>query len=271
LRLSPDGRKVVADVYDAVHDTSDIWVYDASSGIGTRFISGTQAHETSPVWSPDGARIVFGSDRKARNVRTDLWIKPIDGGKEELLAESADNRISEDWSPDGRFVSCQVIPAQGKRNNQLWTVDVAGGNRASPFMADALSQGNSRFSPDGRWIAYSSDQSGTAEVYVRPFPSGPGTWQISTAGGAFPAWRRDGKEMYYLGLDFKLMAVPVSVDTKFHAGTPVALFPVRPSGAGTVYDVTHDGQRFLVNSLASEVGSPPLDLLIHWTALLPKS
>jgi WD40 repeat protein len=271
LRLSPDARRVAADVYDAVHDTSDIWVYDASSGIGTRFISGTQAHETSPVWSPDGARIVFGSDRKARNVRTDLWIKPIDGGKEELLAESADNRIPEDWASDGRFLSCVVIPAQGKRNNQLWTVDLAGGNRASPFLADALSQGSSRFSPDGRWIAYASDQSGTAEVYVRPFPSGPGTWQISTAGGAFPAWRRDGKELYYLGLDFKLMAVSVSVDTKFHAGPPVALFPVRPSGAGTVYDVAHDGQRFLVNSLASEVGSPPLDLLIHWTALLPKN
>ena len=256
---------MVADVYDAVHDTSDIWVYDASSGIGTRFISGTQAHETGPVWSPDGARIVFASDRKAKNVRTDLWIKPIDGGKEEVLAESADNRTPEDWSPDGRLLSCQVIPAQGKRNNQIWTLDMTGANRALPFIADALSQA------DGRWIAYSSDQSGTAEVYVRPFPPGPGTWQVSTAGGAFPVWRRDGKELYYLGLDFKLMAVPVSVDTKFHAGPPVALFPVRPSGAGTVYDVTHDGQRFLVNSLASEVGSPPLDLLIHWTALLSKN
>jgi len=270
-RLSPDGRKVVADVYDAVHDTSDLWVYDASSGIGTKFISGTQAHETSPVWSPDGARIVFASDRKARNVRTDLWIKPLDGGKEELLAESADNRAPEDWSSDGRFLSCVVIPAQGKRNNQIWTLDVGGGNRASPFMAEALSQGYSRFSPDGRWIAYASDQSGTAEVYVRPFPSGSGTWQISTAGGAFPAWRRDGKELYYLGLDFRLMAVPVSADTKFHAGSPVALFPVRPSGAGTVYDVVSDGRRFLVNSMASEVGSPPLDLFIHWTALLGKS
>ena len=141
----------------------------------------------------------------------------------------------------------------------------------SPFAAEALSQGSSRFSPDGRWIAYASDQSGTFEVYVRPFPSGPGTWQISTAGGAFPNWRRDGKELYYLSLDFKLMAVPVVADAKFHAGKPVALFPVRPSGAGAVYDVTSDGQHFLVNSLASELGSPPLDLLIHWTALLPKN
>ena len=143
--------------------------------------------------------------------------------------------------------------------------------RPAPFVADALSQGNSRFSPDGRWIAYASDQSGTTEVYVRPFPSGSGTWQISTAGGGFPAWRRDGKELYYMGLDFKLMAVPVSADTKFHAGSPVALFPIHPSGAGTVYDVTSDGRRFLVNSLASELGSPPLDLLIHWTSLLGKS
>src|SRR6266536_4363087 len=271
LRLSPDGRRVVADVYDAVHDTSDVWVYDASSGIGAQFVSGTQAHESLPVWSPDGARVVFSSDRKARNVRTDLWIKPIDGGREELLAESADNRIPEDWSSDGRLLSCVVIPAQGKRNNQIWTLDVAGGNRASPFVADALSQGNSRFSPDGRWIAYNSDHSGTTEVYVRPFPSGSGTWQISTAGGGFPAWRRDGKELYYMGLDFKLMAVPVSADTKFHAGSPVALFPIRPSGAGAVFDVTSDGQRFLVNSLASELGSPPLDLLIHWTSLLGKN
>ena len=271
VRLSPDGRKLVADIYDPVHDTSDIWVYDASSGIGAKFVSGTQAHEGSAVWSPDGARIVFSSDRKAKNVRSDLWIKPLDGGKEELFAEAPDNRNPEDWSPDGRFLSCVVIPAQGKRNNQLWTLDTTAGNRASPFAAEALSQGNSRFSPDGRWIAYVSDQSGTLEVYVRPFPSGPGTWQISTAGGSFPGWRRDGKELYYLSLDFKLMAVPVSADAKFHAGPPVALFPVRPSGAGTVYDVTSDGQRFLVNSLASELGSPPLDLLIHWTALLPKN
>ena len=96
-------------------------------------------------------------------------------------------------------------------------------------------------------------------------------WQISTAGGGSPAWRRDGKELYYLGLDFKLMAVPVGADEKFHAGPPAPLFPVRPSGAGTVYDVTADGQRFLVNSLASEVGSPPLDLHIQWTALLGKN
>ena len=105
---------------------------------------------------------------------------------------------------------------------------------------------------------------------MRPFPSGSGTWQVSTSGGAFPNWSRDGKELFFLSLDFKLMAVPVSADAKFHAGTPVPLFAVHPGG-GTVYDVSSDGQRFLVNSLASDVGSPPLDLFIHWTALLEKS
>ncbi len=270
-RLSPDGRKLAVDAYDPVRDTSDIWVYDTASGVGTKFVSGTQAHEVNPVWSPDGSRIVFASDRKAKGVGNDLWIKPLEGGKEELFVGAADQRTPEDWSGDGRFLSCNVIPVHGRRTNQLWILDTGAGNRASPFAAEALNQGNSRFSPDGRWIAYDSNESGRTEVYVRPFPAGSGTWQVSTAGGAFPHWRRDGKELFFLSGDFKLMAVPVSADAKFHAGTPVPLFAVHPSGAGTVYDVSSDGQRFLVNSLATDLGSPPLDLFIHWTALLPKN
>ena len=271
LRLSPDGRKLAVDAYDPVHDTSDVWIYDTTSGVGTKFVSGTQAHEVGPVWSPDGSRIVFGSDRNAKGVRSDLWIKPLEGGKEELFVGPADQRTPEDWSGDGRFLSCNVIPVHGRRTNQLWILDTGSGNRASPFAAEALNQGNSRFSPDGRWIAYDSNESGRAEVYVRPFPAGPGTWQVSTAGGAFPNWRHDGKELFYLSADFKLMAVPVSADAKFHAGAPVPLFAVRPSGVGTVYDVSSDGQRFLVNSLSSDAGSPPLDLFIHWAALLGKN
>ena len=269
-RLSPDGRKLAVDVSDPVHDTSDIWIYDTASGVGTKFVSGTQAHEVGPVWSPDGNRIVFASDRMAKGVRPNLWIKPLEGGKEELFAGSADQQTPEDWSGDGRFLSCNVIPTSGRRNTQLWVLDTGAGNRASPFAAEALSQADSRFSPDGRWIAYDSNESGRTEVYVRPFPAGSGTWQVSTAGGALPNWRRDGKELFYMSPDFKLMAVPVSADAKFHTGAPVPLFAVHP-GAGTVYDFSSDGQRFLVNSLPSDVGSPPLDLFIHWTALLGKN
>ena len=266
-RLSPDGRRLAVDLLDPLHDASDIWIYDLASGAGTKFVSGTQAHELAPIWSPDGSRIVFASDRKAKGVRFSLWIKPLEGGKEELLGDAPENRTPEDWSRDGR-VSFDAIPISGRRNNQLWILDTGAGNRAFSFAAEALNQGDSRFSPDGRWIAYDSNESGRFEVYVRPFPSGTGTWQVSTAGGSFPNWRRDGKELFFLGPDFKLMAVTVSTDAKFHAGTPVPLFAVHPGGS-TVYDVSSDG-RFLVNSLDSDVGSPPLDLFIHWTALLEK-
>jgi Tol biopolymer transport system component len=277
-RISPDGRKVAVDLFDPVHDTSDIWVYDASTGVGTKFVFGTQAHESNPVWSSDGGRIVFSSDRKAKGVHYSLWNKPLDGGKEEVLAESPDNRTAEDWSRDGRYVSCSVIPVNGRRNTQLWVVDAGKGNRAAPFKADALSQSASRFSPDGRWIAYTSDESGRSEVYVRPFPEGGGTWQISPAGGSYPVWRSDGKELFYLGPDFKIMAVPVHPEVKFHAGAPVALFSTRPATTslgfnfvGSPFDVSADGQRFLVNTLASDTISPPLDLFVGWTSLLPKT
>jgi Tol biopolymer transport system component/predicted Ser/Thr protein kinase len=269
-RLSPDGRKVAADVYDPVHDTSDILIYDAATGTGTKFVFG-QAHEGNPVWSPDGTRILFSSDRKAKSGRGDMWMKPLDGGKEEIFAESEDARTPEDWSRDGRFISCNVIPARGRRNNEIWILHTSERNRVAPFATDAPAQTASRFSPDGRWIAYASNESGRFDVYVRPFPSGAGTWQISTAGGGFPAWRRDGKELFFVSLDSRMMAVPVEADAKFHAGAPVALFPVHILGGGTNYDVSADGQRFLVRSPVSDVASPPLDLFVHWPALLPKN
>src|SRR5262249_18070785 len=244
-RLSPDGKRVAVEIYDPTHDTSDIWIYDAANGVGTRFVFG-QAHEVAPVWSPDSGRILFSSDRRAKAVRNDLWVKPLDGSKEELLSQSDGGRTSEDWSRDGRFISFNEVPLRGRRNNQIWTLDVAE-KRVAVFAAEALSQGASRFSPDGRWIAYHSDESGRTEVYVRSFPSGSRTLQISTAGGALPCWRRDGKELFYLGLDFKIMAVAIDAEAGFHAGAPVALFSIRPGG-GSVFEVSADGQRFLVNS-----------------------
>jgi Tol biopolymer transport system component/predicted Ser/Thr protein kinase len=279
-RLSPDGGRVAVDVFDSLRDSSEIWIYDASSGVGTKLVFGTQAHESNPVWSPDGGRILFTSDRRAKGVRGDLWIKPLDGGKEELLSEPSDHRTSEDWSRDGRYVSYSTIPVSGRRNIQLSFLDTQAGNHSSPFATDALTQSGSRFSPDGRWIAYSSDESGRVEVFVRPFPRGAGTWQVSTGGGSFPVWRNDGKELYYLSLDFKVMSVAVAADERFHASPPVPLFSIRPafgaSSTATVanaapFDVAPNGQRFLVNAQASDTLAPPLDLFVHWTALLGKN
>jgi Tol biopolymer transport system component/tRNA A-37 threonylcarbamoyl transferase component Bud32 len=270
-RISPDGGKVAVDVLDLAKNTSEIWIYDASTGVGSKFAFGVWSNYF-PVWFPTGDRLIFGSDRKARGVRWDLWTKALDGSGEEIFVESPDQRFPEDWSRDGRFLSLYAIPVQGKRNIQVWILSMGGDRRASPLATEALEQWDSRFSPDGRWVAYQSNESGRFEVYVRPFPGPGGKWHVSTAGGGHPRWNKDGKELYYLSLDNKILAVPVNLGATFHAGSPVELFAVHPTSNSNspVYDVTADGQRFLVNTVASDEGSPPLSLVVHWPALLEK-
>ncbi|HEY3349630.1 MAG TPA: protein kinase [Thermoanaerobaculia bacterium] len=268
-RLSPDGRKIAVGVLDLGRNTSDIWLFDVAGGAGTKFVFGA-GNNFAAVWAPAGDRLLFGSDRKAKGTRQDLWTKSLDGSAEEILLESPDNRIPEDWSPDGRSLSINNVQAQGKRNNQLWIVETAGEKKVRPFATEANYQGDSRFSPDGRWLAYDSDESGRFEVYVRPFPGPGGRWQISTAGGGQPHWRRDGKELTFLTPENKLMAVPIDTTSGFHAGPPALLFAIHPSLNGSAYDATGDGQRFLVNTVPDEQGSPPLSLLVHWTRLLEK-
>jgi Tol biopolymer transport system component len=268
-RLSPDGRKIAVGVLDLGRNTSDIWLYDVGGGAGTKFVFGSR-NNFAPVWAPAGDRLLFGSDRKSKGSRQDLWTKSLDGSAEEMLLESPDNRIPEDWSPDGRSLSINDVPAQGKRNNQLWIIETAGEKKARPFATEANFQGDSRFSPDGKWLAYDSDESGRFEVYVRPFPGPGGRWQISTAGGGQPRWRRDGKELTFLTPENKLMAVPINTTSGFHAGPPALLFAIHPSLNGAAYDATGDHQRFLVNTVPDEQGSPPLSLLVHWTRLLEK-
>jgi eukaryotic-like serine/threonine-protein kinase len=271
--LSPDGRRLAVDVTDPNRDSAEIWTYDTSSGIGTKFTH-SQAHDINPVWSPDGNRIVFESDRKAKGAHSDLWIKPLDGGKEEILAASADNRHPEDWSPDGRFVSFGVVGALNRRL-QIWLFDLARERHAIPFAteAEAWNLANSRFSPDGRWIAYGSDETGRSEVFVRAFGGPGGKWQVSSSGGNHPVWRRDGRELYYLSSDNKIMAVAVASEGTFRAGPPLELFSVNLKllNENRAYDVSADGRRFLVNSQSSDQASPPLELLVHWTSLLGKS
>ena len=265
-RLSPDGRRVAADAFDPARSKGEIWILDAASGAGTKFVSSNWA-DFAPVWSPGGDRLAFASTRKTKGAKPDIWMKRLDGSAEEPFLESPDNRIPEDWSADGRFLSFTATPVTGKRNTQLWIAETGGARRLIPFSVDAPSQVDSRISPDGRWIAYDSDESGKSEVYVRPCPEGAGKWQISAAGGGNPVWRRDGKELYYLSLDFKIMAVPISTSPTFRAGAPSPLFTIHP-GAGQPFDVSADGKRFLVLAGPADPGSPPFSLVVNWQGLL---
>src|SRR5262249_3951993 len=137
--------------------------------------------------------------------------------------------------------------------------------KATPFASDAFTQDESRFSPGGRWIAFASYDPGPPEIYVRPFPGPGGKWQVSTTGGASPQWRRDGKELFYISADNKMMAVPIRLDSTFQAGSPAPLLPVPPHSP---YHVSADGQRFLVRSVSNEESSRSLTLITDWTALL---
>jgi serine/threonine protein kinase/Tol biopolymer transport system component len=269
-RLSPNGRRVAVDVIDPSRDTADVWIYDIETGARTKFGAVFGSMDIpAPVWSPESDRLFFASDRKTRG-HFSLFVRRIDREGEELLLESSDQNSPEDWSSDGRFVSFMTVPGKGRRNFQIWILSMTGERKAFPFATEALIQEESRFSPDGRWIAYKSNESGTNEIYVRAFPGPGGKWQVSTDGGTDPRWRRDGKELFYLSLDRKLMTVPVGLDGAFQAGRPAPLFAVQPILRISAYDVAPDGRRFLVKSPSGEQGSPPLTLLTDWTALLRK-
>ena len=185
--------------------------------------------------------------------------------------ESLQDKVPSNWSANGQFILYNSTDPQ--TITDLWVLPLEGDRKPWVFLKTGFIERDGQFSPDGRWVAYGSNESGKFEVYVRPFPGLGAKRQISTAGGGEPQWRRDGKELFYLSLDNKIMAVSVNADSTFHAGSPVALFAVHPSSSfyGTSYDASPDGQKFLINSVSADQGSPPLSLMIHWPALLEKN
>ncbi len=262
-RISHDGRRIAYVINDAAGN-GDIWLYDVSRRVATRFTFDPE-NDYAPVWSPDDSRIVFTSYRKGPG---DLYQKVSTGaGSDELLLGSSSRKIPSGWSPDGRFLALHLLQPKTSWDILVFSL---GDRKLIPYLQTEFAEYGAQFSPDGRWVAYVSAESGRPEIYVQPFPGPGGKWQISTAGGSMPAWRRDGKELFYIAPDSKLMVARVRTGSTFEAEVPESLFESRQKSFGGLtrrqYDVSPDGQRFLVNWAMEEESSTPITLVQNWTA-----
>jgi Tol biopolymer transport system component len=259
--LSPDGRRVAFD--RTVMGNRDVWLMDLARDGLTRFTFDA-ALDGFPVWSPDGARIVFESKRKGGS--WDLWIKPSSGaGTEQLLLETPNDEWPYDWSRDGRFLLYHVTDP--KTGPDVWALPMSGADRKPVAVATTpFAESNAQFSPDGRLVAYETNESGRFEIVVQTFPEPVGKWQPSTAGGRWPRWRADGKELYFIAPDSKMMAVTIAASgTTLEAGKPVALFPsnIVAGPDKAQYAVARDG-RFLINQMREGAAAAPITLIQHW-------
>jgi len=264
--LSPDEKRFVTDRRSAQTGVFSLWLSDVSGDNATPFTF-SQGSDVQPIWSPDGRRIVWYSTRDGT---ANLYQKAASGaGQDELLLRSDYFKNAMDWSRDGRFIIYEQLDPKGRWD--LWVLPLGGNQQPFPYLQTQANEGGARFSPDGRWLVYVSDESGQYEVYAQSFPEGGSKRQISTAGGIGPVWRRDGKELFYQAADGKLMSVAVGSGERLEAGSPVALFEFRSgntAGLETVpsYTVTADGKRFLINALVEAQTSASLTVVTNWTA-----
>lgn len=265
-RLSPDGDRVAATRMDEIVGGRVTVIVDGAHPDGQR-LTFDSTPSPFPVWSPDGRRIAFGSSRGGP---FDLYVKTVGGpAPDEAVMQRKSNheRVPTDWSRDGRWIVFQT--PQSKTGWDVWAVSLAGERTAMPLVQDAGNQAQGRLSPDGRWLAYASDESGKFEVYVQEFPPAGGKWQISVDGGNDPVWRGDGGELFYLRADGGLMALPVKTSETFEPLMPQLLFRLRvpPSNMApffSAYDVTPDGQRFLVTTLPEEADRGEIVVAVNW-------
>jgi serine/threonine protein kinase len=265
ISLSPNNKFVAVDKTDQGNENSDVWTLETQHE-GLKRLTFDPAIDASAVWSPDGTRVLFGS---SRSHRFGLYIKNADGTEDDKLlsldpGHTADEYPS-DWSPDGKSILYD-------RDTQLWVATLPD-LETRPFVKIPAIVRNAKFSPNGKWVAYTSNESGKWEIYVTSFPDARGKWQVSSAGGTQPRWRRDGQELFYLAPDGKLMAVPTGVN--FDPGTPVALFQANPrelvaTSERFSYDVSQDGQRFLINTQVKNSDTQPMSVILHWDAALKK-
>jgi Tol biopolymer transport system component len=220
--------------------------------------------DLSPVWSPDGARVVFSSARKV--VRFQVFQRAAAGGAEEIPLFSTDDSVHpDDWSPDGQFIVYTTTPPPPNHDLKLLRLSDL---RSTTLLDSRFSESQGRISPDGRWLAYTSDETGRPEIYLRPFPAGSSSVLISIGGGSEPSWRRDGKELFYLASNGGLMSVALSASDVVKAGRPTELFrthiPGERQNMGSSYAAAADGHRFLVPTAVGDAPQAAITVLLNW-------
>jgi Tol biopolymer transport system component len=268
LAISRDEKMVAVRINSG--SQADIWLQDMARDVISRFTF-RPGINGNPLWSPDGTRLVF-SGQPLSAYSSDIYQKPAGGnGQEELLLHAGVNGFPQDWSPDGKWIVYQQTGQ--KTAADLWLLPLEGDRKPMPYLQTPFNETLARFSPGvagaPRWMAYQSNESGQDQIYVQAIPASGAKYQVSTSGGTQPAWRRDGKELFYFSADLKLMAVPITLGTSVVPGTPQELF----ANTGlTGYAPSADGQRFLVNVPAGGEGAtaPPITVVLNWTAGLKR-
>ena len=263
--IAPNGRFVATDKTDmSSQNVVDIWTYELQRESSKRLTFDPSLNAV-PIWSPDATRLAFGSNRQ---LEFDLYLKNSDGAQlEKSIVRDGVQKYPTDWSKDGKYILYT-------RGADFWFVTLPE-LKSSLFLKAPSVLRNGQFSPDGKWVAYASNETGKWEIYVTSFPDAQGRWQVSSGGGEQPRWRGDGKELFYLSSERKIMAAPVTTGTNFDVGTAVALFQATPRPPILVYDlfvydVSRDGQRFLINTQVKQAEAAPMSVVLNWPAKLNK-
>ena len=262
FRLAPDERRAAL-IRNEPSKLHSLWLLDLVGGEPIRFVTNTDSANFFPVWSPDGQQLAFAS---ARNSPLNIFLKPLaDNAPEARLLATGSQSYPLSWSPDGKSLIFALGDPQTRTD--IWLLPLVGERKPQPLLRTTADERNGDVSPDGSWLAYESDASGRVEIYLTQFPQPARSWRISTGGGTNPHWRSDGKELFFVSGN-NLMAFSVvnvgRAGLEFHPGVPQPLFTLE----GTNYAPSKAGQRFLVSVALEKAPTPPINVVLNWSAEL---